>query len=75
MKIKYDPIVDALDIRILEGNYECEVIHISDQVNIDVGPRGKIVAVEILDVSKMIPDLKTEGIEIENLLMKNHAAA
>jgi len=75
MKIKYDPIVDALDIRIIEGNYECEVFHLSDQVNVDIGPKGKIVAVEILDASKMIPDLKTEGIEIENLLMKNQAVA
>ncbi len=73
MKIRYDPSVDALDIRLIEGKLECEVIHLSDQVSIDIGPDGKIVAVEVLDASELIPDLKEKGIEIENLLLKEKA--
>lgn len=70
MKIRYDPKVDALDIRLVEGKIECEVIHLSDQVAIDIGPGGKVVAVEVLDASELIPGLREEGIEIENLLSK-----
>ena len=74
MKIRYDPSVDALDIRIIEENLECEVIHLSDQVSVDIGPEGKLVALEILDASELIPDLKDRGIEIENLLLKESVA-
>ncbi|MBW1703430.1 MAG: DUF2283 domain-containing protein [Deltaproteobacteria bacterium] len=69
MKIRYDPSVDALDIRLLEGKIECEVIHLSDQVSIDIGPDGKVVAIEVLDATELIPDLMVKGIETENLLL------
>lgn len=59
--------VDALDIRFIEERVECEVIHLSDQVSIDIGPKGKVVAMEILDASELIPGLKNEGIKVENL--------
>ena len=72
MKIRYDPHIDALDIRLIEGKIECEVIHLSDQVAIDIGPGGKIVAIEVLDASDLIPGLKEKGVEIENLLLKHN---
>ena len=75
MKIRYDPSVDALDIRFLEEKIECEVIHLSDQVSIDIGTDGKIVAIEILDATELIPDLKVKGIEIENILLREKAFA
>lgn len=75
MKIRYDPSVDALDIRIIEEKLECEVIHLSDQVSVDIGPEGKLVALEILDASELIPDLKAKGIGIENLLLKESVAS
>ncbi|MCR4292615.1 MAG: DUF2283 domain-containing protein [Candidatus Kuenenia sp.] len=70
MKIRYDPIVDALDIRLIEDKMECEVIHLTDQVSIDIGPGGKVVAIEILDASELISGLKETGVEIENLSSK-----
>lgn len=70
MKISYDPAVDALDIRFTEGKVECEVIHMSDQVSVDIGPGGKVVAIEILDASELISGLMETGVEIENLSSK-----
>jgi len=67
MKIIYDPAVDALTIRLIEERIECEVIHLSDQVAIDVGPGERIVAIEVLDASELIPDLKEKGVSLENL--------
>jgi len=75
MKIRYDPYVDTLDIRLVEGKVECEVIHLSDQVSIDIGPGGKVVAIEVLDVSELIPDLKESGVEIENLVLKKESGS
>jgi len=54
MKVSYDPEVDALDIRLIKGNLECEVIHLSDQVSIDIGPKGMVMAIEVLDASELI---------------------
>lgn len=42
--INYDPHIDALDIGLIEGKIEWEVINLSDQVAIDIGPGGKVVA-------------------------------
>ena len=67
MKISYDPEVDVLNIRFVEKKQECEVIHLSDQVTLDIGPKGKLVAIEILDATELIPDLKKNGVKIENL--------
>lgn len=75
MKISYDAEVDALDIRLIEKKMECEVIHLSDQVSIDIGPGGKLVAIEILDASELIDGLKEKGIEVDNLLLKSPSTA
>lgn len=68
MKISYDNEVDVLDIRFIEKKVECEVIHLSDQVTLDIGPKGKLVAIEILDATELIPDLRKKGIKVENLI-------
>jgi len=67
MKISYDPEVDALTIRFIEEQVECEVLHLSDQVALDIGPGERIVAIEILDASELIPGLKERGVSLENL--------
>jgi len=75
MKISYDPAVDALDIRFIDEELECEVIHLSDQVAVDIAQGGKVVAIEILDASELIPGLKETGVEIENLLSRSSLAS
>jgi len=75
MKISYDPLVDALDIRLIEEKVECEVIHLTDQVSIDIGPKGKVVAIEVLDASELIPNLRKTGVEIENLSLKSSSSS
>jgi len=67
MKISYDPTVDALSIRLIEEQVECEVIHLSDQVAVDIGPGERIVAIEVLDASELIPGLRERGVLLENL--------
>jgi uncharacterized protein YuzE len=57
MKVYYDNGVDALYLELGNENPE-GVIEISEGVNIDTTSEGKIVGIEILDVSKKI-DIKT----------------
>ncbi len=57
MKVYYDKEVDALYMKL--GSKKPEgVIEISEGVNLDTTPDGKIVGIEILDASKKI-DIKT----------------
>lgn len=67
MRIIYDPTVDALTIRFVEEQVECEVIHFNDQVAVDIGPGERVVAIEVLDASELIPHLRREGVSPENL--------
>jgi len=68
MKIIYDPSVDALTIRFVDERLECEVIRLSDQVAVDIGPGERIVALEVLDASELIPGLRERGVSLENLV-------
>ncbi|MGQ9553577.1 MAG: DUF2283 domain-containing protein [Anaerolineae bacterium] len=77
MRIAYDPSVDALTIRLVEEPVQCEVIHLSDQVAVDIGPGERVVAIEVLDASELIPGLRERGPlgEPPCLLCLNVAAA
>jgi uncharacterized protein YuzE len=69
MKLIYDSSVDALTIRFIEERVECEVIRLNDQVAVDIGPGERIVAIEVLDASELIPHLKERGVSLENLVV------
>lgn len=50
MKIHYDPKADAMYIQLAKGKYEVSR-EISDSVIVDEDKKGKILGVEVLDVS------------------------
>ena len=66
MKISYDPTVDALYIRFVEGPVECEVLRINDRVALNLGPGERVVGIEVLDASQEL-DLAERKIVLENL--------
>ncbi len=66
MKISYDPTVDALYIRFVEGPVECEVLRINDRVALNLGPGERVVGIEVLDASQEL-DLVERKIVLENL--------
>ena len=68
MKISYDPEIDALYIRLLEGKHECRSVRLSDEVALNIGAGEKLVGIEILDAREVlgsgsIPAVTLEGIE------------
>ena len=67
MKISYDPAVDALYIELIEGDIECHVIRLNDQVAVDIGPGEKVVGIEVLDASEILPGLRDGKVTLENL--------
>ncbi|ODS31868.1 MAG: hypothetical protein SCARUB_03013 [Candidatus Scalindua rubra] len=57
MKVYYDDEVDALYLKLGDETPE-GVIEISEGVNLDTAPEGKLVGIEILKASKKM-DIKT----------------
>jgi len=69
MKISYDPSVDTLDIRFVEGQVECEVIQLNERVSINIGPQEQVVGIEVLDASEVLSGLKERRVQLENLIV------
>ena len=67
MKITYDPTVDALYIRLVEGQVQCEVIRLNDRVAVNIGPGEQVVGIEVLDASEVLEGLEERKVYLENL--------
>ena len=67
MKITYDKEVDALYIRLLEGEYECRTVRLSDDVALNIGKEEKLVGIEVLDAKNILGKGELPSLIIENL--------
>jgi uncharacterized protein YuzE len=68
MKISYDPEVDALYIRFLEGNRECRTVRLNEEVALNIGEGEQLVGIEVLDAKEVlgagkVPEVVLEGLE------------
>lgn len=54
MKVSYDPRYNIAYIRLREKATEVETIRISDELNIDVSPDGKIYGFELLNANEQL---------------------
>jgi len=68
MKISYDPEVDALYIRLLEGDYECRTVRLNDEVALNIGPGEQLVGIEVLDAKEILGKGQLPPIILENLV-------
>ncbi len=67
MKISYDPEVDALYIRLIEGKYECRTLRLNEQIALNIGPDEKLVGIEILDAKEVLGSGQLPKLIVENL--------
>jgi uncharacterized protein YuzE len=67
MRITYDPTVDALYIRLVEGEVQCEVVRLNDRVAVNIGPGEQVVGIEVLDASELLEGLQERKVHLENL--------
>jgi uncharacterized protein YuzE len=54
MRITYDPEVDALYIRLLEGEHQCRTLRLTDEVSLNIGEDEALVGIEILDAKEVL---------------------
>lgn len=54
MKLSYDPRYNIAYIQLREKPAEVETIRISDELNIDLSPDGKIYGIELLNANEQL---------------------
>jgi len=71
MKITYDPEVDAMRIKFQEGIYDISE-EIGEGIIVDMTKDGKVMAIEMLDVSEKMPlsTMKDIIISIPNVMIR-----
>ncbi len=68
MRVTYDKEADALYIRLLEGEYQCRVVRLTEDIALDFATGEKLVGIEILDASRLFKKPEEPEIEIKDLL-------
>ena len=70
VRISYDEQVDALYIRLIEGDFQCRTVRLSPTVALNIGPGEELVGVEILDATETLHLDAAPEIALENLKTK-----
>lgn len=75
MRISYDPEIDALYIRLIEGKHECRTVRLSEEVALNIGEGEKLVGVEILDAKEVIGSGEVPAVVLEGMAASSPAIA
>jgi len=67
MKISYDPEIDALYIRLIEGKHECRTVRLNEEIALNIGPDEKLVGIEILDAAEVLGQGHLPDVNLENI--------
>lgn len=67
MRISYDPEVDALYVRLIEGKYECRTVRLNEEIALNIGPGEMLVGIEILDAKQVLGKGIMPPVTLENL--------
>jgi len=70
MKISYDSEVDALYIKLVEGEYQCRTLQLNNEIALDFGIGEVLVGIEILDAKNVLANGNLPELVIENLECK-----
>jgi uncharacterized protein YuzE len=73
MKISYDPEVDALYIRLIEGNHECRTVRLNEEVALNIGAGERLVGIEILDAKEVLGQGQLPSLLLENVALAQAA--
>lgn len=67
VKISYDEQVDAMYIQLIEGDFQCRNVVLTDEITLDFGPAEQLVGIEILDATRVVGQGKLPQIVVDHL--------
>ena len=68
MQIRYDKEADALYIQLLEGQFQCRPVRVTDDISLDFAAGEKLVGIEVLGASHLFQNPEAPVIELRHLL-------
>ena len=69
MRISYDSEVDALYIRLVEGEHECRTLRLNDEIALNIGEGETLVGIEILDAKEVLGKGELPQVVLENIAL------
>ncbi len=66
MKLTYDPRHNIGYIRLLEKTAQVETVRVSEELNVDLTPDGKVYGIELLDANEQLRSLLSGKLVLEN---------
>ena len=67
MKISYDPEIDALYVRLVDGPQEFRTVRLNEEIALNIGPGEILVGIEVLDAKQTLGQGKVPSVELENV--------
>ncbi len=66
MKLTYDPRYNIAYLRLAQKDALVQTIHLSDELNVDLGPDGKVYGIELLNANQQLGMLLDGKLIVEN---------
>jgi uncharacterized protein YuzE len=66
MKLTYDPRHNIAYIRLAEATAQVETIRVSEELNVDLTPDGKVYGIELLNANEQLGPLVAGKLVVEN---------
>jgi uncharacterized protein YuzE len=68
VELTYDKAADALYIRLLDGEYQCRVVRLTDGIALDFAAGERLVGIEVLGASRLFDKPDAPEIELADLV-------
>jgi uncharacterized protein YuzE len=68
MRITYDPDVDAMYIKLIDGEHQCRTVCLTEDIILDFAPGEVLVGIEILDARKILGGGKLPRVILDNIV-------
>jgi uncharacterized protein YuzE len=67
MKITYDDEIDAVYIKLVDGEHQCRTLRLNDDIALNIGKGEVLVGIEILDAKEVLAHGKLPNVFLENI--------
>jgi len=66
MKVTYDPRHNIAYLRLAEKTSQVETVRVSEELNVDLAPDGKVHGIELLNANEQLQTLAADKLIVEN---------
>jgi uncharacterized protein YuzE len=67
MKISYDDEIDAVYIKLIDGDHQCRTLRLNDDIALNIGSGEKLIGIEILDAKNVLAHGNLPNVLLENI--------